>query len=68
MLLHLILGLVALLSGACTGLFALLVIGIRRGDHSKRLTGQPDGRAEVLARGVLTGSRGCDPRDAEESR
>ena len=40
----------------------LAVIGIQRGDHGKRLTGQPDGRAEAFARRLLTGSRGCDPR------
>lgn len=63
MLLHLILGSVALM--ACmfiVGLF-LAVIGIQRGDHGKRLTGRPDGLSETFARRLLTGSRGCGPRD-----
>ena len=36
------------------------VLGIRRGDHGKRLTGKPGSCTEVLARRMLTGSRGCD--------
>jgi hypothetical protein len=69
MLLHVILGLVALLTCASAWLFVLLVLGIRRGDHGKRLTGKPGSCAEVLARHVLTGSRGCDARgNAEDGR
>jgi hypothetical protein len=69
MALDIILGLVAFLTGTSAWLFILLVIGIRRGDHGKRLTGKPGSHAEVLARRVLTGSRGCDARDnAEEGR
>jgi hypothetical protein len=63
MLLHTILGLSAFLTGASALLFILLVLGIRRGDHGKRLTGKPGSRAELLARRVLTSSRGCDVRD-----
>ena len=62
-MLHFILGLVAFLTGASAWLFILFVLGIRRGDHGKRLTGKPGSCAEVLTRRVLTGSRGCDARD-----
>jgi hypothetical protein len=40
-----------------------IAVGIRKGDHGKRLTGKPGGTAEALARRVLTGSRGFDSRD-----
>jgi hypothetical protein len=63
MLLHLILGSVALLAGMFTGGLLLAVIGIRRGDRGRRLTGRPAGGSEAFARWMLTGSRGCDPRD-----
>ncbi len=63
MFLHLILGAVALLTGAVATVLALLTLGIRRGDRGKRLTGQPGSRSEMLSRRVLTGSRGCDSRD-----
>lgn len=66
MLLYLILGLVATLAGASAAALALLVLGIRRGDRGKRLTGSPGSRAEKIARRVLTGSRGCtSPENAE---
>jgi hypothetical protein len=69
MALHLILGTVAFLTGASACLFTALVLGIRQGDHGKRPTGEPGSRAEVLARRVLTGSRGCGSRDnAEEGQ
>jgi hypothetical protein len=69
MLLHVILGVVALLTGASATVLALLILGVRRGDRGKRLTGQPQGRSEMLSRRVLTGSRGCDSRDhAEEGQ
>ena len=63
MFLHLILGAVALLTGASAAVLALLTLGVRRGDRGKRLTGQPGSRSEMLSRRVLTGSRGCDSRD-----
>jgi hypothetical protein len=63
MLLHLILGSVVLTGGAFTGGLLLAIIGIRRGDSGKRLTGRPVGRTEAFARRMLTGSRGCDPGD-----
>ena len=66
---HFILGAVALLAGASATVLALLILGVRRGDRGKRLTGQPRGRSEMLSRRVLTGSRGCDSRDnAEEGQ
>jgi hypothetical protein len=58
-LLFFLLGVVGFLAGLSIGLFALLVLGIRQGDHAKRLTGKPGSRAEGIARRTLTGSRGC---------
>jgi hypothetical protein len=66
MFLHLILGAVAFLTGAFAAGLVLLVLGIRRGDRGKRLTGQPRSRSEMLAQQVLTGSRGCDSSDHAE--
>jgi hypothetical protein len=63
MMLYLILGSAALMAGAFTGGLLVAVIGIRRGDRGKRLTGQPDSLSETFARRILTGSRGCGPRD-----
>ena len=63
MLLHLILGSAALMAGIFTGGLLLVVIGIRRGDSGKRLTGPPGSRTEAFARRMLTGSRGCGPCD-----
>ena len=69
MFLHVILGAVALLTGASVTVLALLVLGVRRGDRGKRLTGQPRSRSEMLSQRVLAGSRGCDSRDhAEEGQ
>jgi hypothetical protein len=62
-MLLIILALVGLLAVASAWLFILLVLGIRRGDQGKRLTGEPGSCAELLARRVLTSSRGCDVRD-----
>jgi hypothetical protein len=64
--LHLILGAAALLAGVSAIVMTLLILGVRRGDQAKRLTGQPGSRTEMLAQRVLTGSRGCDPRDHAE--
>jgi hypothetical protein len=58
MLVNLILGSVALMSGLFAGALLVIVIGIRRGDHGKRLTGRPGSNSEALARRLLTGSRG----------
>ncbi len=41
MLVYLILGSVDLMGGAFAGRLLLVIIGIRRGDHCKRLTGRP---------------------------
>lgn len=69
MFLHVILGAVIFLVGASATVLTLLILGVRRGDRGKRLTGQPRGRTEMLSRRVLTGSRGCDPCDnAEEGQ
>jgi hypothetical protein len=68
-MLHLIIGSAALVAGMFTGGLLVAIVGIRRGDHGKRLTGTPASRTEAFARRMLTGSRGCDPRgDAEEGR
>jgi hypothetical protein len=59
MLLHLILGSAAIMAGLFTGGLLLVTVGIKRGDHGRRLYGEPDGPAEAFARRMLTGSRGC---------
>jgi putative exporter of polyketide antibiotics len=66
MFLRLIFGLVAMLTGAFATVLVLLILGIRQGDREKRLTGQPGSRSEMLARRVLTGSRGCTSRNHPE--
>jgi len=63
MLLHLILGSAALMAATFTLGLLLVIVGIQRGDHGKRLTGRPVGCTEALARRMLTGSRGCYPRE-----
>ena len=63
MLLHLILGSAGLMAATFTTGLLLVIVGIQRGDHGKRLTGRPVGCTEALARRMLTGSRGCDARD-----
>ena len=67
-MMHLILGSVALFAVVFIAGLLLAIVGIHRGDHSKRLTGRPVGRAEVFARWLLTGSRGCDRPNAGERR
>jgi hypothetical protein len=59
MLLHLILGTTAVLAATFTVGLLLVIVGIQRGDHGKRLTGRPVGCSEAFARRMLTGSRGC---------
>ena len=69
MLANLILGSVALMGGAFAGGLLVVIIGIRRGDHGKRLTGRPGSNSEAFARRLLTGSRGYDsPSDAGEGQ
>jgi len=60
MLVNLILGSVAIMGGAFVGGLFLVILGIRRGDHGKRLTGRPGSNSEAFARRVLTSSRGYD--------
>jgi multisubunit Na+/H+ antiporter MnhB subunit len=66
MFLHLIFGLVAMLTGAVATVLVLLILGIRQGERSRRLTGQAGSRSEMLAQRVLTGSRGCTSRNHAE--
>jgi hypothetical protein len=67
--LHLILGAVVLMAGLFTVGLLVATVGIQRGDHGKRLTGQPDGCAEAFARWMLTGSRGYTvPRNTGDGR
>ena len=68
-MLHLILCSAALAAGLLTVGLAVVIIGIHRSEHGKRLTARPDGLSESIARRLLVGSRGCDPRDdAKEGR
>jgi hypothetical protein len=48
-----ILVLAALLSGAVAGVFAMLVIGIRRGDRARHLADEPGTRLDAITRRVL---------------
>ena len=69
MLINLILGSVALIGTAFAGGVLVVIIGIRRGDHCKRLTGRPGSTSEAFARQLLAGSRGYDsPHDTGEGR
>lgn len=64
--LHILFGTIAFVSVALIAALALVIVGIQRGDHGKRLVGRPGSRAEVLARQLLTGSLRCgSPDDAE---
>jgi len=66
---NLILGSVALTGAAFAVGLLMIIIGIRRGDRAKRLTGRPGSNCEAFARRLLTGSRGYKPpRDAGEGR
>ena len=62
-MLHLILCSTVLVAGFLAVGLAVVIIGIHRSEHGKRLTGRPDGLSEAIARRLLVGSRGCDPRD-----
>jgi hypothetical protein len=67
MLISLILGSVALIGAALAGGLLVVIIGIRRGDRYKRLTGLPGSTSETFARQLLACSRGYDsPRDTGE--
>jgi hypothetical protein len=67
-MLHLILCSVVLVAAALTVCLAVVIIGIHRSEHGKRLTGRPDGLSETLARRLLVGSRGCHSDDTEDGR
>jgi hypothetical protein len=69
MVAYLILASVIFISGASAGSLLVVIIGIRRGDHGKRLTGPAANNSEAFARRLLTGSRGYDfPGDAGEGQ
>jgi hypothetical protein len=69
MVAYLILASVIFMGGASAGILLAVIIGIRRGDHGKRLTGPTASNSETFARRLLTGSRGYDfPDDAGEGR
>ncbi len=54
---------VAFMGGAFAGSLFVVIIGIHRGDHGKRLTGRPGNNSEAFARRLLTGSRGYGSAD-----
>jgi hypothetical protein len=65
-MLHLILCTAVLVAGFLTTGLAVVIIGIHRSEHGKRLTSRPDGLSETIARRLLVGSRGCRPGDTED--
>ncbi len=65
-MLHLILCSTVLVAGFLTSGLAVVIIGIHRSEHGKRLTSRPDGLSETIARRLLVGSRGCRLRDTED--
>jgi hypothetical protein len=67
-MLHLILCSAILVSATFVVGLTLIIVGIHRSEHGKRLTGRPDGLSETLARRLLVGSRGCQSGDAEDRR
>ena len=69
MVAYLILASVVFISGASAGSLLVVIIGIRRGDHGKRLTKPTASNSEAFARRLLTGSRGYNfPDDAGEDQ
>ncbi len=58
MMAYLIFASVAFIGGAFAAALLVVIVGIRRGDHGKRLTGRPASNSEAFARRLLTGSRG----------
>ena len=67
-MLHLILCSTVLVAGFLTTGLAVVIVGIHRSEHGKRLTSRPDGLSETLARRLLVGSRGCHSGDVEDGR
>ncbi len=69
MMVSLILGSVALMGTALAAGLLVVIIGIRRSDRCKRMTGRSGSVSEAFARHLLVGSRGYDsPHDAGEDR
>ena len=69
MVAYLILASIIFMSGASTGILLIVIIGIHRGDHGKRLTGLAASNSEAFTRQLLTGSRGYSfPGDAGEDQ
>jgi hypothetical protein len=60
--LALILCAAVIMGAAFAAALIVAIVGIRRGDRGKRLTGRPAGPAEAFTRRLLTGSRGYDGR------
>jgi hypothetical protein len=67
-MLHLILCSAILVAATLIVGLTLIIVGIHRSEHGKRLTGHPDGLSETLARRLLVGSRGFRSSDAEDGR
>ena len=65
-MLHLVLCSIVLVAGFLTAGLAVVIIGIHRSEHGKRLTSRPDGLSETIARRLLVGSRGCRPGDTKD--
>ena len=65
-MLHLILCSVLLVAATFIVGLTLIIVGIHRSEHGKRLTDRPDGFSETIARRLLVGSRGCQPGDTED--
>jgi hypothetical protein len=69
MLVSVILGSVAVTGAAFAWGLLVVIIGIRRAEHFRRLTGRPGSVSEALARRLLVGSRGHDSsHDAGDGR
>lgn len=67
-MLHLILCSAILAAATFIVGLAVIITGIHRSEHGKRLTGRADGLSETLARRLLVGSRGCHSGGAEDGR
>ena len=65
---HLILCTAVLIAGFLTTGLAVVIVGIHRSEHGKRLTSRPDGLSETIARRLLVGSRGCQNDNTEDGR
>ena len=63
MMAYFILCSVTFIGGVFAGGLLVVITGIRRGDHGKRLTGPAASNSEAFARRLLTGSRGYGSAD-----